>query len=276
MDKVYKVLPGWIQVEARSIFRPMGLQPQFTMKVEIWPETIELFPDGSYTFTPETGFAGTVPVDYVVVDDNGHPATDNATLTIEVIPNPPADGSNNPPIAQDDTNTTEAGVAVTANVIIPNDSDIDGDPLTAIDSNIDTDGDGVPDTALTPGGSAVTVAGVDENGNPVTNAGTLSLNTDGTYVFTPNTDIDGNGTPFTGTVVANYTISDGNGGTDSAMLTIDVVDDAMNNTFANDDANSGLQGSPQTGNIQDNDNDPEGDLQTITSCSRYRWYLLDD
>ena len=220
--------------------------------------------DGSYTFGPALDFTGTVPAVYTVTDDNADPATDTATLKIEVFGSDPY--ANDSPVAQDDTNSTEAGVAVSANVIVPNDSDPDGDALTVASGNVDTDGDGVPDSPLTVG-TEITVAGADNDGNPVTNAGTLTLNADGSYTFAPNADIDGLGTPFTGTVVSDYTISDGNGGTDSATLTITVVPNSGNNTFANDDANSSQQGVDQTGNLLVNDNDPEGDFQAVTAAT---------
>ena len=222
--------------------------------------SITLQADGNYTFAPATDYTGFVPIEYVLGDDQTSTHTDDATLMIEVF------GSgigNNPPIAQDDTNTTEAGVMVSDNVVIPNDSDPDGDALTVTAAQVDSDSDGIPDAPLTVGGSAINISGIDEGGNPVAVAGTLSLDASGNYTFTPSSDIDGNGTPFTGTVYADYTITDGNGGFDSAMLTIMVIDAGDNQTFANDDANLGPQGQAQTGNIMGNDWDPESDTQTI-------------
>ncbi|MCA1800357.1 MAG: tandem-95 repeat protein, partial [Actinobacteria bacterium] len=46
--------------------------------------TITLNADGSYDYTPATDYTGTVPLEYTVTDDNDNPATDSATLTIEV------------------------------------------------------------------------------------------------------------------------------------------------------------------------------------------------
>ncbi|MCB9139371.1 MAG: tandem-95 repeat protein [Caldilineaceae bacterium] len=218
--------------------------------------TITLNADGSYDYTPATDFTGTVPVAYTVTDDSANgAATDSATLTIEVT-GPNASGLY-PPIAQDDTNTTEQGTAVSAGVISPNDSDPDGDvsELSVTGVLMDTDGDGLADDAVAPGTTA-TVYGTDSAGNVVP-AGTLVVNADGTYTYTPDP-------AFTGTVPAEYTITDADGLTDSATLTIDVAPDGGNATYTNDDANSGPQGETQTGNIQTNDNDPEGDAQTVT------------
>ena len=51
--------------------------------------TITLNPDGTYTYTPALDFTGTVPVEYTITDDNTLPATDSATLTIEVVSDTP-------------------------------------------------------------------------------------------------------------------------------------------------------------------------------------------
>ena len=213
--------------------------------------TIAMMPDGSYTFTPDTGYTGTVPVDYVVVDSNG--STDTATLDIDVIPTDDPT-QNDPPVANDDTNTTEQDVDVSGEVISPNDTDPDGDALTVTAALADTDGDGIVDDVL-PIGTPTDI--YDENG---VLAGTMTLNSDGTYDFDPEPT-------FTGEVPVDYTIDDGNGGTDDATLTITIEPDAGNDTYANDDANSGNQGVPQSGNIVTNDNDPEGNPQTVTGAT---------
>ena len=50
-------------------------------------------------------------------------------------------------------------------------------------------------------------------------------------------------------------------------MTITIEPDNGNDTFANDDANSGNEGDPQSGNIITNDNDPEGEPQTVSSAT---------
>ena len=72
--------------------------------------TITLNANGTYTYVPAAGFTGTVPVVYTVTDNNVMPATDSATLTIEVTQDTPE--VNDPPLAQDDTASTEAGTPV--------------------------------------------------------------------------------------------------------------------------------------------------------------------
>ena len=145
---------------------------------------------------------------------------------------------------------------VTANVIDPNDSDPDGDALTVSAILADTDGDGIVDDPVTL--SAPTpIYGTDDDGNTVL-AGTITLHASGIYTFDP-------ASTFTGEVPVDYTISDGNGGTDDATLTITIEPDNGNDTFANDDANTGNIGENQSGNMLFNDNDPEGDDQDIAS-----------
>ncbi len=217
--------------------------------------TIAMMPDGTYTFDPESGYTGNVPVDYVVVDSNGH--TDTATLDIDVIPaNNPT--QNDPPVANDDTNTTEIDVAVMGTVMDPNDTDPDGDPIMVTSVLADTDGDGIVDEPL-PLGLTVPIYGTDCEGNIVI-AGTMKMQADGTYDFDPEPT-------FKGEVAIDYTIEDPNGLSDDATLTITIEPDNGNATYGNDDANSGPADEPQAGNVLANDNDPEGDPQMVTGAT---------
>lgn len=128
---------------------------------------------GVVTYTPPTGFRGTDTFTYVVEDSRG--GTDTATVTVTV--------ANNPPVATDDPygTTVAAPVAV---AVLGNDSDLDGDTLTA---------------AVASGPSH----------------GTVSLAADGTGTYTPTAG-------YTGTDSFTYTVSDGHGGTDTATVTITV------------------------------------------------------
>jgi CshA-type fibril repeat protein len=212
--------------------------------------TMTLNADGSYTFASSSTFSGDVPVNYTAVNAEG--STDTATLEIKVIPVVSAGNDN--PIAQNDTATTEAGVSVTSNALA-NDSDPDGNLLTITAA---TQG---ATTLVVNGSTPNTVSGVDSAGNPVANAGTLVLNPNGTYTFVP-------AAGFTGTIdPVTYTISDGNGGTDTAVINISVYPNSGNNVFANDDVNSGPKGSTMNGNVLTNDFDPENNTFTVTSAT---------
>ena len=101
--------------------------------------------------------------------------TDTWAVVVDVI-------ANNAPVAQDDTETTDAGTAVTIDVLA-NDTDADGDLLKVVDA-------------------------VNGDHGTVTNNGS-----DVTYI--PNQGFSGNDR-------FSYTISDGKGGTDTAVVTIAV------------------------------------------------------
>ena len=220
--------------------------------------------NGTYVFVPATGFTGTVdPITYTGNGTGG--ATDTAILSIEVIPN--VLPNNNPPTAQNDVNTTELNTPITNGKILSNDSDLDGDALNVISftTNVTTNsGSNTTSTTVNTfpiSGSGLTISGVDINGNTVDVAGKILMTADGTYTFTPETG-------FTGTInEIVYTISDGKGGTDTAILNINVIPNYGNTTFANDDANSAPQGNNMTGNVLTNDTDPEDNNQTVTSAS---------
>jgi len=153
---------------------------------------VALGTDGAFTYTPNTGFVGTDTFTYDLSDGNG--GTDTAVVTITIT------AVNNPPIAQDDDFETDAEDSVTGNLFADNgngvDSDPDGDTITIIEIN----------------GSAANV------GAPVAllMSGSVTVNADGTFEYT-----DGGFGDLVQTFT--YTISDGNGGTDTATVTIVVL-----------------------------------------------------
>ena len=228
---------------------PLGTSTQIYTPTGTLAGSITLNADGTYTFVPATGFTGNVPVNYTAVNTVGN--TDTTTLEITVIPDI-SFAANDSPIAENDNAATELNTPVSSNAL-SNDSDPEGNTLTITGA---TQGA----TTLTLG-SGTTVSGIDANGNAVANAGSIVLNADGTYTFTPNTGFTGTVNPIT------YTISDGNGGTDTATINIAVYPNSGNSTYANDDANSAPKGTTMTGNVLTNDTDPEGNTQTVTAAT---------
>lgn len=112
------------------------------------------------------------------------------TLTFTEIEEILGDRVNEDPDAVDDSDTTDFETAVEVN-LLANDSDVDNDP-----------------SDLTVTAASVPAA-----------QGTLApTGTEGVYTFTP---ADG----FEGTATISYSISDGEGGTDSAVHTVEVGDD---------------------------------------------------
>jgi CshA-type fibril repeat protein len=129
-------------------------------------------------------------------------------------------------VAEDDTAETDEDTPVTIDVL-GNDSDPDGDDLTVTEATS-------PD-------------------------GTVSINPDGTLEFTPNRD-------FNGEATITYTITDGNGGEDTAAVTV-TVNPVNDGPLAEDDTASTDIGTPVTVPVLLNDSDPEGDPLTVISAS---------
>ncbi len=194
--------------------------------------------DGTYIFTPATGFTGMTEFEYKVCDDNTPSLCNTATVYLEVL------AAVNPEtpivIANPDINTVLENQTGTGNVMA---NDLDPDNL-------------IPTVTTTLTNQPV--AGVDQNGNPVPNAGTLTLNADGTYSFTPTIE-------FTGTISQPYTICNSAAPAicDDSELIITVLPSSTNTTFANDDAVVTDAGVSITNNISTNDTDSEMDNQSI-------------
>jgi hypothetical protein len=134
---------------------------------------------------------------------------------------------NTAPDAIDDTANTVCSGPVTIDVL-GNDTDPDGDTLTV--------------TSFTQPANGTVTRGAN---------GQLIYTSDGTACGVQDT--------FT------YTISDGNGGTDTATVTVNVSDPKNTDPIAKDDSATTLEGQPVTLNTLSNDSDPEGDTLTITN-----------
>ncbi|MBE4613587.1 hypothetical protein BOO90_00465 [Vibrio navarrensis] len=133
------------------------------------------------------------------------------------------------PVATDDTASgTEDGGVITIDVLA-NDSDVDGDTLTITGATVPAE------------------------------QGTVAI-VDGKLEFTPAAN-------FNGEATISYTISDGNGGTDTAdvKVTVDAVNDGP---VATDDTASGTEdGGVITIDVLANDSDVDGDTLTITGAT---------
>ncbi|TDW41726.1 CshA-type fibril repeat protein, partial [Roseinatronobacter bogoriensis subsp. barguzinensis] len=132
--------------------------------------------------------------------------------------------TNADPIAADDMYEVEFNADITGNVL-DNDMDPDKDKICVI-SNTDPSN------------------------------GTVTVNQDGTFTYTPNPD-------FTGTDQFTYTVTDGNGGTDTATVTLTVGAAPNSPPDAVNDAFSGNFNQPIEGDLLANDSDPDGDDLTV-------------
>ncbi|MEM1040691.1 MAG: Ig-like domain-containing protein, partial [Pseudomonadota bacterium] len=162
--------------------------------------TLVIDANGDFTFTPVTDYNGAVPtITYTVTDGNGGSAA--AFVTFD-----PVTGANDAPIAVDSAYTTAEEVLLAGNLITDDtgagaDSDIDGDALSL--SGFSIPGEPGPFNFSTP----VLIVG----------QGTLVVETDGSFTFDPAVDFNGTGP------VISYTLTDGNGGSDTAVATITVT-----------------------------------------------------
>ena len=141
-----------------------------------------LNPNGSFSYTPTANFHGTDSFVYQASD--GHGGTANATATITIA------SVNDAPVANNDpgysTNEDTALAVNAANGVLANDTDVDGDTLTA---------------------SVVT--------GP-SHAASFTLNTDGSFNYSPAAN-------FNGSDSFVYQANDGHGGTANATATITIA-----------------------------------------------------
>jgi VCBS repeat-containing protein len=179
-------------------------------------------PDGTITYTPNPDFCGTDSFTYKACDPSG--ACDTATVTIHVT------CVNDAPVAQDDSYTTDEDtpLVVAKPGILGNDYDVDGDSLTA-----------------------VLVSGPAH--------GTLTLNSDGSFTYTPAEN-------FCGEDSFTYKAYDGElySNVATVRITVTCVNDAP---VANDDEASVLEDSSVTIPVLGNDYDVDGDPLSVSIVS---------
>ncbi len=194
--------------------------------LDVGPEhgTLELNPDGSFTYTPNANYNGPDAFTYAVSD-----GTDTSDLVVvELMVN----AVNDLPVGQNDayaTNEDEPLTIATEAGVLANDSDVDGDPLQAI---------------LEVGPEH----------------GTLELNSDGSFIYTPNEN-------YNGPDAFTYAISDGTDTSDLVVveLMVNAVNDlpvGQNDEYATNE-DEPLTIATEAG-VLGNDSDVDGDpLQAI-------------
>jgi len=156
----------------------------------------------TFSWTPSYTQSGTYPLVTFTVTDSGTPgltASEAITITVTNV--------NRAPVAANDTNSTaeDTPLTITAPGVLGNDSDVDGDPLTAV-------------LIASP------------------TKGTLTLNANGSFTYTPNANYNGSDS-FT------YKASDGT--LQSAVTTVTLTVTAVNDApVAVNDSYSTPQGTP--------------------------------
>jgi ribosomal protein L24E len=262
--------------------------------------------DGTYTYTPNSGFAGHDSFSYTVTDSNGQSST--ATITVNVAPL--ADVANPGSLAVVENSGATQGSLVT-DVSVPTGESITGFTLhsqaahgtavvnangtytytpnagfagtdtftyTVTDSNKQTSTATVtltvnplpitatPDTnqgnenSTIPGSLGKDVTGVTGDaitftaGTTATTHGSVTINADGSYVYTPTTGYSGQDT-FT------YTATDHSGATSTATVTLTVTPLAIT---ANTDTGTGNENSNITGTVAGDASTVAGDPNTFS------------
>jgi VCBS repeat-containing protein len=140
--------------------------------------TLTLNTDGSFSYTPNANYNGADNFTYYANDGTANSNIAAVSLTINPV--------NDPPVAVDDSYSASEGTpfSVAAPGVLGNDSDVDGDALTAV---LDTS----------------------------TTHGTLSLKADGSFTYNPEAN-------FTGSDSFSYHASDGTANSNVASVTISV------------------------------------------------------
>ncbi len=134
-------------------------------------------PDGTYTYTPVANYNGPDSFSYNLTDANGNVSSATVAVTVNPV--------NDAPVAAPDSYTTAEDTRLVGTTVLANDTDVEGNPLTA---------------------ALVTQA----------EHGIVVMNADGTFTYTPNPNYNG---PDSFTYHAN----DGTADSNVATVSINVI-----------------------------------------------------
>jgi VCBS repeat-containing protein len=185
--------------------------------------TLTLSNNGSFTYTPNANFCGTDSFTYHANDGQANSGSVTVTLNVAC--------AQDAPVAVNDTyaTTQDTELVVTAPGILGNDTDVDGDSLTAVlDSGVLT--------------------------------GTLVFNPDGSFTYTPDLS-------WTGVATFTYHADDGPLNSNTALVTIVVGGDNTPPDAVNDSYNVLENSTDNVLAVLTNDSDIDGDTLSITNVS---------
>lgn len=177
---------------------------------------------GAITYTPNSGFTGVDTFTYTATDGNG--GQDNATVTVTVT------APNDSPTAVDDSASVDEDGSLNGSSILANDTDPEGNALTA---TLESD----------------------------TANGQLTLNSDGTFVYTPATNFNGSDS-FT------YRANDGTSASDNVASVSIVVNPVNDDPTAADDSGFAVENTSLELAVLANDSDVDGDALSVLSASQ--------
>ncbi|MGA7614707.1 MAG: Ig-like domain-containing protein [Thermoanaerobaculia bacterium] len=189
--------------------------------------SLTLNPDGSFSYTPALNYNGPDSFTYEANDGTSNSNVATVSITVTAV--------NDAPVAVDDSYSTNEDTplnVLAASGVLANDTDVDGDPLTAI-----------------------LVAGPSNGG--------LTLNADGSFSYTPNANYNGSD---------SFTYKANDGSLDSNVATVTITINAVNDPpVATGDSYTTTEDTPlnvvaATG-VLANDTDPESDPLTAVLVS---------
>lgn len=184
---------------------------------------LTLRPDGSFTYVPDPDAFGIDSFSYRASDGTSQSAPTLVTLTITPVNDPP-DGAPDAYATPEDTT-----LSVPAPGVLANDVDREGDPMTA---------------TLTAGPAS----------------GSLALQSNGAFTFTPAPDA-------IGTVTFTYKARDATSASGPVTVTLDVTP-VNDPPTATDDAATVAHGASATIDVLANDDDVDGDVLSITGVTQ--------
>jgi VCBS repeat-containing protein len=187
--------------------------------------TLSRSANGSFIYTPAANYHGTDSFTYRASDDTVESSPATVTITVSAV--------NDAPTAAADTYTTAEDTPLTVDApgVLGNDSDADGDPLSA------------------------------ELGSGPSH-GTLTLDADGSFIYTPAANFNGSD---------SFTYKASDGGLESGLTTVTLTVTAVNDApTAVDDAYSTAEDTALTvaaPGVLANNTDPDGDTLSAVAGS---------
>ena len=198
---------------------------------------IDIRSDGTFTYDPPTGFAGSDTVSYTVQDADA--AFSSALLTIQVLA---VTTGNNAPVAVSDlfALAEDAGVTKSSISLLANDADADGNVLTALT----------------------------ESAKATSESGLINIAADGSFTYDPPAN-------FNGTDTVTYTVTDGIDSAVGALtITVSAVNDPP--IANNDSAATGLNTLLTAAlSLLSNDTDVDSDTLSLVSSDDPVTYPFD-
>ncbi|MEL7038204.1 MAG: Ig-like domain-containing protein [Cyanobacteria bacterium J06592_8] len=202
----------------------------------------------TFVGTPGRVDAGTVNITVTATDLQGATVSDSFDLSINDLPIPTTPVANNPPVANDDTFTTNEDTNITA-VVLANDTDSENDILS--------------------------IAGFEISET----SGTVTDNGDGTFNYNPNSQFQALAEGETATDTFTYTIVDSAGNLATELGTVTLTIQGVNDvpTLANEIRDRSITPGELIFTIPDNTfNDVDaGDILTLSVADLPSWLTFD-